>query len=268
MGFGKFFILNVRIDAVTLEEAVSRVLSWTQESGPRMVFFREIASLALVAESSELRELHDIADMVTPDGAPLAWIGRFLGYGRHVERVCGADLLEATCKASEATGKTHYFYGGQPGVAEEMKRQLLIRYPNLKIVGTMCPPMRDITRGLNLSEAQLEEINVIKAKAPDFIWVGISSPKQEYWISAAAPLVGAGVFFGVGAGFNFISGKVPRAPAWMRNIGLEWLHRLLSEPRRLWRRYLLIGPSLLLRILWKWAQGAQPMRRVLPHSKS
>jgi N-acetylglucosaminyldiphosphoundecaprenol N-acetyl-beta-D-mannosaminyltransferase len=181
--------------------------------------------------------------MVVPDGTPLVWIGRWRGYGRRIGRVAGADLVDAVCAASVSGGLTHYFYGGKPGVAAEMARRLSERHPGLLVAGVFSPPMREIGPDLCITDDMRAELDAIRRSGADFIWIGLSSPKQDYLAIQAAPLVGRGVFFAVGAAFDFHSGAVRRAPGWMRNNGLEWLHRLWSEPRRLWRRYLVLVPQ-------------------------
>lgn len=193
-------------------------------------------------DEKRLADLHDCADLVVADGTPLVWVARLRGCGQEIGRIPGADLVDAVCKQSLKTGQSHFFFGGKPGVANKMAQRLSERYPGLKVAGTYSPPMRNIGPNYELDDAALAEIEQIRNSDADFIWVGISSPKQEYWMMKAAPLLGRGVFFGVGAAFDFHSGAIQRAPGWMRNNGLEWAHRLMSEPARLWRRYLIVAP--------------------------
>lgn len=199
-------------------------------------------------DETRLAELHERADLVVADGTPLVWIARMRGCGKDIGRVAGADIVDAVCDTSQSTGQSHYFFGGKPGVAEAMAARLCARYPKLKIAGTYSPPMREIGPNFEFDAEALIEMDRIKEVRPDYIWVGISSPKQEYWMMKAAPLLEHGVFFGVGAAFDFHSGTVKRAPRWLRDHGLEWLHRLISEPSRLWRRYLILGPRFLLMV--------------------
>jgi len=236
-------VLGVPVSLVTLSRATEAVVGWGSGERPRTVFVREVPSLMLALGTPELRRLHDQADLIVPDGMPLVWVGHLQGHGAEIGRVAGADLMDAVCAASTVTGQSHFFYGGNVGVAEEAARRLRERHPGLVVAGTFSPPMRDIGPDFNLDPVCTTEIERIAASGADFIWVGISSPKQEYWMMQAAPVIGRGVFFGVGAAFDFHSGAVKRAPPWMRNNGLEWLHRLLSEPRRLWRRYLILAPK-------------------------
>lgn len=239
-------ILGVPVHLVDLKEAVRRINAFARDDRGHTVFVRDVASLMLAVDNPDLRALHDGASLVVPDGAPLVLAGRLEGHGETIGRVPGADLVDAVCQASLRTGQSHFFFGGKPGVAEQMVERLQARHPGLRVAGTYSPPMRDIDADYRFDNQALAEIDIIRAANPDFIWVGISSPKQEYWMSQAAPLLGRGVCLGVGAAFDFHSGQVQRAPAWMRNNGLEWLHRLISEPRRLWRRYLVLAPRFVL----------------------
>jgi N-acetylglucosaminyldiphosphoundecaprenol N-acetyl-beta-D-mannosaminyltransferase len=245
-GARRMSVLGVPVSLVNLPRAVDLVVGWARSAPARTVFVREVPSLMAAVDTPALNRLHDHADLIVPDGMPLVWVGRAKGHGTEIGRVAGADLMDAVCAASLATGQSHYFFGGKPGVAEKAASTLAERHKGLVIAGTYSPPMRDIGPDFRLSDDGLAEVEAIRASGADFIWVGISSPKQEYWMMQAAPLVGRGVFFGVGAAFDFHSGAVQRAPGWMRNNGLEWLHRLISEPRRLWRRYLILAP----RFVW------------------
>jgi N-acetylglucosaminyldiphosphoundecaprenol N-acetyl-beta-D-mannosaminyltransferase len=241
-------ILGVPIDIVSLSSAVPIVMSWLGEKKPKIVFFRDVASLMLASENVELLRRHFDADLVCPDGMPLVWLGKYRGFGNKIGRTYGPDMLEELCKATQSTEHSHYFYGGKTGVAKLLIENLRLRYPNLKIAGYFSPPMRAIDNNFELSEECMIEIEAIKAVKPDFVWVGISSPKQEYWISKVAPHFEKSIFLGVGAAFDFHSGTVKQAPLWMQRNGLEWLHRLYSEPKRLWRRYLILAPLFLIKL--------------------
>lgn len=235
-------ILGVPISLIDLCRAASLVSLWAVEDRPRTVFVREVASLMAAVNEPRLADLHETADLVVADGTPLVWVARLLHRGNEIGRVPGSDLVDAVCMQSLTTGQSHYFFGGKPGIAEEMATRLRERYVGLKVVGTYSPPMRPIGPDFDLDAEAIAEIQRIREARADFIWVGISSPKQEYWMMKAAPLLGRGVLLGVGAAFDFQSGAVKRAPRWMRDNGLEWAHRLFSEPRRLWRRYLILAP--------------------------
>ena len=241
-------ILGIPVSVINLAGATDLVMNWAAHEGSRTVFVREVASLMAAVNDKRLAELHEEADLIVADGAPLVWVARMRGAGRGIKRAPGADLVDAVCRSSLATGQSHYFFGGKPGVADEMVARLKSRYPGLKVVGTYSPPIRAIGPNFELDNDTKREIEQIREAEPDFVWVGISSPKQEYWMMKAAPLLGHGVLFGVGAAFDFHSGAVKRAPRWMRNNGLEWAHRLISEPRRLWRRYLVLAPQFCMKV--------------------
>ena len=146
------------------------------------------------------------------------------------------------CEQGLRRGWRHYFYGGAEGVATELVRRLELRFSTLAVAGTQSPPFRKLTQSeLDHSLAH------ISAARPDIVWVGLGCPKQEIWMREHAKKIEGAVVIGVGAAFDFHSGKIARAPSWMRRMGLEWLHRLVSEPARLWRRYLVLGPQFLLR---------------------
>jgi N-acetylglucosaminyldiphosphoundecaprenol N-acetyl-beta-D-mannosaminyltransferase len=200
-------------------------------------------------------QMHETADLVLADGTPLTWISRLRGV--RVGRVPGTDLIDAVCHASAGTGLKHYFFGGAPGVATRMAEALKAKYPGLEVAGCYSPPMRSLAPGAALSEEERAEIADIAATGADFIWVGISTPKQETWITQATQLLPHGVCFGVGAAFDFHTGRVKRAPLWMQRNGLEWFHRLLSDPKRLWRRYLILAPKFVL------LSAAEEVNRIL-----
>lgn len=239
-------ILGVPVSIVNMRSAVTTILKRTRDDCASFVFVREVPSLIATIEDERLVALHEEALLVVPDGMPLVWAARLRGINDQIGRVSGADLMVSLCEASVEVGKTHYFFGGQPGVAEQVADAMRARFPGLKVAGTYTPPFRNIAPGYDLDEEARAELQEIRAAAPDFIWVGISSPKQEVWMSVAAPHLAHGVLIGVGAAFDFHSGRVKRAPLWMQRSGLEWLHRLASEPRRLWRRYLVAGSKYVL----------------------
>lgn len=182
------------------------------------------------------------AFLCTPDGMPMVWMGRLQGHPS-IERVYGPDLMLNVCAHSPAAGFTHFFYGGKPGVADLLAETLRGRFPGLNVVGTYCPPFRA------LNEAELQELQtIIRTARPDFLWVGLSTPKQEKFMAEFMPLLPeAKIFLGVGAAFDLVTGELKQAPRWMQRTGLEWFYRLTQEPKRLWKRYLLNNPLFLAR---------------------
>ncbi|MDG4720122.1 MULTISPECIES: WecB/TagA/CpsF family glycosyltransferase [Thalassospira] len=261
-------ILGISVSVVNMAHAVTTFIEWARTGKARKVFVRDVASLMLAVKEPRLQALHENADMVTPDGMPLAWIGKLRGYGRKIGRVSGADIVDAVCAASLKTGQTHYFYGGQEGVAERMAANLAHKYPGLKVAGTFSPPWREIGPASELTDEIRNELDAIRASGADFVWIGLSSPKQDYFISKAAPYSGRGVFFAVGAAFDFHSGNVKRAPVWMQKLGLECIHRLFSDPKRLWRRYILLAPKFIWLIALENLDQGKASRNKLPQIRS
>ena len=155
-----------------------------------------------------------------------------------MDRVYGPDLMLNLCEHGVGEGFTHFFYGGNPGVADDLKRTLENRFPGLRVVGTYCPPFRP------LNAAEREELRtVVDEWQPDFFWVGLSTPKQEKFMAESLPVLRAAkIFLGVGAAFDMHTGRVRQAPRWMQRSGLEWFYRLTQEPKRLARRYLVNNP--------------------------
>jgi N-acetylglucosaminyldiphosphoundecaprenol N-acetyl-beta-D-mannosaminyltransferase len=187
--------------------------------------------------NEQLRDIHNRAGLVTPDGMPLVWLSRLLGK-RRTERVYGPDLLRELTAISALRGYRQFYYGGTDGVAEKLKLVLTNAYPGLQVAGTFSPPFRELTR--EEDDAAVETIN---AGRPDIVWVGLSTPKQEFWMASHLGRIEAPAMIGVGAAFDFLAGTKHQAPFWMQRNGLEWLFRLCSEPRRLWRRYAYIVPA-------------------------
>ena len=231
-----FRVVGVRVDAVQLPEAVGRIKRWidNREYGKYVA----VTGMHGVAESRQdprFREILNQAALVVPDGMPLVWLGRWHGHSLR-RRVTGSELMLAFCRETGSQPR-HFFYGGAPGVAEDLARQLHEQF-NITVAGTYTPPFRP------LSEAEEADLTShVHAAAPDILWVGLSTPKQERWMSDHHLKLKVPVILGVGAAFDMNSGRLKRAPAWMRESGLEWFYRLLSEPRRLWRRYLVTIPQ-------------------------
>jgi N-acetylglucosaminyldiphosphoundecaprenol N-acetyl-beta-D-mannosaminyltransferase len=153
-------------------------------------------------------------------------------------------LMERFCAETVGNGYRHFFLGGAPGVAADLAARFAARFPGLQVAGHWSPPFRPLTAG-----EDAEMVSQLNAAKPDVIWVGLGAPKQERWMFEHRDLLSAPVLVGVGAAFDFHTGRVAQAPVWMREHGLEWLFRLSREPRRLWRRYLVYGPHFLALVL-------------------
>jgi N-acetylglucosaminyldiphosphoundecaprenol N-acetyl-beta-D-mannosaminyltransferase len=234
----RFVVLGVPVDAVQIPEVIGKMEQWIsrRDSGRYIA----VTNTHVVVEAERDRSYKQTlvcADLVVPDGMPLVWIGRRNGFDMP-QRVYGPDLFEAFCRETHEKGYTHFFYGGAPGTPEEVARVLKGRYPGLRVVGTYSPPFRPMTR-----EEDAQTVAMINRAAPDVLWVGLGCPKQERWMHEHQSRLAVPVMLGVGAAFDFLSGRTPQAPRWIRDHGLEWLYRLCKEPRRLWRRYLVSNSS-------------------------
>jgi N-acetylglucosaminyldiphosphoundecaprenol N-acetyl-beta-D-mannosaminyltransferase len=239
----RFNVLGTGVSALSLAQARDLVVAARSRKQLGYVCCATAYNVNLARSCAEFRRQYNGSYLTTPDGMPLVWLGRWHGH-RHVTRVYGPDLLAAVCDAGRDVGLRHFFYGGQPGVAERLRDSLLTRFPGLQVVGTFTPPFRELT-----APEQAELRTRVAAAQPNVIWVGLSSPTQERFMATHGPALDAGLLVGVGAAFDFLSGRVPQAPRWMQRSGLEWLHRLATDPRRLWRRYLLHNPMFVLRTL-------------------
>lgn len=231
-------VLGIPITVTNLAGASQSIYDWSADDRGRFICVRDVHGIMQARSDPRLIALHREAAMVTPDGMPLVWIGRRRGFP--VERTCGPDLMEHVLHLSVESGLCHYFYGGKPGVAERLASVFQAKYTGLTVVGGESPPFA------TPSEEELAGVAArIRNSGADVVWIGLSTPKQELLMQRLAPLVSA-TLIGVGAAFDFHTGAVRRAPKWMQRSGLEWSFRLLSEPRRLWRRYLVMAPQFLI----------------------
>ena len=236
-------ILGVRVSAINMEQALETIEGWIVRNEPHYVCVSNIHGLIESQRDESLRRIHNAAGLVTPDGMPLVWLIRLKGFD-HVERVYGPDLMLALCERSTLKGYRHFLYGGEEGVPERLADNLRRSFPNLQVAGSCSPPFRALT-----SEEDERMVQMINQTNPHIVWVGLSTPKQERWMADHVHRLTAPVLIGVGAAFDFHSGRKRQAPHWMQRAGLEWLFRLASEPRRLWRRYLFNNPLFILLVL-------------------
>jgi N-acetylglucosaminyldiphosphoundecaprenol N-acetyl-beta-D-mannosaminyltransferase len=234
-------VLGVGVSAITMADALATIDRWIATRAPQYVCVTGVHGVMESQVDPSLREIHNHAGLVTPDGMPLVWLSWLRGH-HHVQRVYGPDLMLACCEASIKKGYRHFFYGGGPGVAERLAKRLGERFDGLQVVGTWTPPFRDLTAAEE--EALFDRIASLR---PDIMWVGLSTPKQERWMARYVGRLPVPVLIGVGAAFDMHAGLKPQAPRWIQRSGLEWLFRLATEPRRLWRRYLTNNP----RFVWR-----------------
>jgi len=235
-------VLGVGISAINLDSAVALIGQALEERERGYVCVTGVHGVTEARSDPAFRAILNDAFLNTPDGMPMVWVGKMCGF-RQMGRVYGPDLMLEVCGRTCARGRTHFLYGGAPGVAQELKLRLEQKVPGLRIVGALTPPFRPLTAA---EEADLTER--LKALRPDVFWVGLSTPKQEKFMAQYWQRLEATLFFGVGAAFDFHAGRLRQAPRWMQRSGLEWLFRLACEPRRLSRRYLRNNPLFLARL--------------------
>lgn len=225
-------VLRSRIDALTWDGAMSSIFQWAKARQSRYVCLCNVHGVVTALAQSKLRKAINGADMATPDGKPIAFALALQGFQRQ-PRISGPDLMLKCCERAAESGVSVFLYGGTPENLTALVDKLKRSYPELKIADAYAPPFRQLSR-----EEDDEVIRMINASGAGLVFVGLGCPKQELWMAKHKGRIHA-VMLGVGAAFDFHSGKVRRAPHWMQNLGLEWLSRLLSEPKRLWRRYLI-----------------------------
>ncbi len=235
-------VLGVGVSAINLDLAVTAVIRALERKSKGFVCVTGVHGVSEAQSDPAFRRILNDAFLNTPDGMPMVWVGRAQGF-RDMRRVYGPDLMLRICELSAPRGFTHFLYGGAPGVAEQLKGELERRFPGLRIVGTYTPPFRPLN-----SEEEAALVKLVGQARPDILWVGLSTPKQEKFMAQYAERLAATLFFGVGAAFDFHTGRVRQAPRWMQRSGLEWLFRLISEPRRLWKRYFKNNPLFVARV--------------------
>jgi len=232
-------VLGIRVSALGFAATRDAIVGTRGQLHRGYICLGTAHGFTLAQSDPVLKGIYNDAWLTTPDGMPLVWLGP-----RGTDRVYGPDMLLAVCDAGRVHGLRHYFYGGAPGVAETLARKLIARYPGLDVAGTHSPPYRALTS--NEFDAFRAEIARLR---PDVIWIGLGTPKQEVFMAAHAPQLPAAVLIGVGAAFDFHSGRIRQAPRWLQRSGLEWLFRLGTEPRRLAARYLVANPLFVLHVL-------------------
>lgn len=223
-------VLGSRIDSLSWDAALTRLLRWARARSSRSVTICNVHVVVSAARDAKYREVINTSDMATPDGAPVAWMLRRQGFVGQ-PRLSGPDLMWRLCERCAEEDLSVYCYGSSEPTLALLRQHLAAAFPNLKL--TMeSPPFRELT-----AEEDAATVARINDSGAGIVFVGLGCPKQERWMATHRGRVNA-VMIGVGAAFDFHAGTVKRAPSWMRNCGLEWLHRFLSEPRRLWKRYL------------------------------
>ena len=247
-------VLGVGISATSYEQVLLLCRRWVDRKrglngGPgglrsqapgRAVFVCTVHSVMTGVFEPEFKDLLNSADLATPDGMPLAWALRSFGV-REQGRVYGPDLMLEICRQAQRLGHRIFLYGGREQTMPRLLEHLKRMFPQLTIAGTYCPPFRPLRQDEDQATVEL-----IQNSAADIVFVGIGAPRQERWIAEHRNRLPGVVMVGVGAAFDFHAGERRQAPRWMQQAGLEWFFRLLIEPRRLWKRYVVLNPLFLL----------------------
>jgi N-acetylglucosaminyldiphosphoundecaprenol N-acetyl-beta-D-mannosaminyltransferase len=244
-GLGRFPVLGVGVHAVDLRAARDIVLGWVATGERRYACLAAVHGIMECRRDPALRTVYNAAGLCLPDGMPLAWVGRL--QKRRVGRVYGPDLTLALCERAAALGHAVYFHGGAEGVAEALAREMSRRFPGLSVAGFDSPPFRPLTPAED--DLLVARINGCR---PDIVFVGLGCPKQERWMAEHRDRLLAPALLGVGAAFDFHTGRLAQAPRAWQSLGLEWLFRLLHEPRRLWYRYLVYNPLFVALMALQW----------------
>ena len=242
----RFKVLAAQVSAVRPDIVVQEVLRMVSAREHGYVNVCTVHTMLECVNDPRMAAIVNGSSMAVPDGMPLVWLGRQAFPDAGVQRCYGPDLMLAVCEVGLATGLRHCLYGGAPDVLALLEQNLKTKFPGLAVVERISPPFRELTE---LEKQQMADR--INSAWPDVVWVGLGTPKQDLWMGEFREKLEAPVLIAVGAAFNFHAGRLPQAPRWMQRAGLEWLYRLLREPRRLWRRYLVGNPRFLW-LLWRY----------------
>ena len=223
-------ILGVNIAVTNMKSVIYYLTKNLEKLRGEYVCVSNVHTTVMAYNDESYRTVQNSAVIAVPDGKPLSLVCRVRGY-KNAQRVAGPDLMPEILRISEKEGYTHYFYGSTQQTLDALEKNLRAKYPKLQIVGTYSPPFRKLT-----DEEDAKVIEEINAAKPDFVWVGLGAPKQERWMYEHRGKINA-VMLGVGAAFDFHAGTAKRAPKWMQECYLEWLYRLIQDPRRLLKRY-------------------------------
>ena len=254
-------ILGIGIDAVNMQQALEKIGQELEHGRKGYICLAGVHGVMEAQRRPEVANALAGAALVAPDGMPTVWVGHHQGYGQ-MERVTGPDLMLEIMKHEEFRSYTHFFCGGKEGVAEELREQITARLPFVRIVGTYTPPFAPMS-----AEQEEELIAQVDRLKPDMIWIGISTPKQELFMQRYLPLLNTTLMFGVGAAFDFHTGRIADCAEWIKRCGFQWFHRLLQDPKHLWRRYLRNNPSFLFLIALQLTglRSYPPQMSLRPH---
>jgi len=235
-------VLGVGVHAVDMAGSIDSIATAIEYGRKAYVCLCSVHGIMEAQRDPEFANILDRAMLTAPDGMPLVWLGRLQGFTA-MRRVFGPDLMQEVVSFSLYRRWTHFLYGGAPGLGRDLSRVLQTRFPGVRIVGTYEPPFRPL-----LDEEKADLVRRVQQATPDIIWVGLSTPKQEHFMAEYLPRLDCRIMIGVGAAFDYHTGRLKDSPAWVKQCGMQWAHRLLQEPSRLWRRYLRNNPAFLYRV--------------------
>lgn len=234
-------MLGASIDPLFWDDAIRQIKTWSVARESRYVCICNVHSVITTSSDPEFKMAINSADMATPDGAPVAWALRQMGFPAQ-ERINGPDLMWRYLREAERLGQTVFFYGSTDATLQKLRASIAAAFPRLQVGGLHSPPFRGLT-----AQEDEAEVDLIKRSGAHVVFVGLGCPKQEKWMAAHRGRIDA-VMIGVGAAFDYHSGMIKRAPLWWQHNGLEWLYRLGSNPRRLLMRYLVTNTLFVLGI--------------------
>ena len=244
-------VLGIQVSAINMKSGVDLADRWIAEGHPGYVCVTGVHGVMEAQKDLDFFNILNRAAINTPDGMPMSWVGHLQGHAE-MDRVFGPDFMSKLCELSVSRGYRHFLYGGQPGIAEQLRDVLETRYPGLQIVGTFTPPFRSLNA--IEEEALLAQVHASK---PHILWVGLSTPKQERFMAQYVDRLQVPLLAGVGAAFDYHTGRIRDCAPWIKRAGLQWLHRLMQDPKRLWRRYLSNNPA----FVWKITLQMLKLRR-------
>jgi N-acetylglucosaminyldiphosphoundecaprenol N-acetyl-beta-D-mannosaminyltransferase len=245
------YVLDSHIDAIGWGEVIPRIAAWAGERQSRFVTLCNVHSVVTASQDAGFNKVIAQADLALPDGAPVAWALRREGFPGQ-QRINGPDLMWRYLATAETMGQSVFFYGSSQNTLDRLASRIKAAYPRLKIAGMVSPPFRDLS-----AEEDQADVDMINASGANVVFVGLGCPKQEAWMASHRGRI-KGVMLGVGAAFDYHAGTIQRAPVWMQKTGLEWLHRLASEPRRLAKRYAVTNSVFVYRMAKSMLLGHQP----------
>jgi len=248
-------LLETFVDAMSVSDALTKASNWTGQSRGRYICFCNVHSLVTATVRPDLAQMLNDADLVLPDGSPVAWTLRLLGFEAQ-KRVSGPDFMWEYCALVQERRKSIFLYGNRSATLDKLRSVMRDAFPNLHVAGWHSPPFRP------LSAVEDEEVvKKINGSGADVVFVSLGCPKQEIWMAVHRTRINA-VMLGVGAAFDYHAGSVRRAPPWVQDAGFEWLHRLIHEPRRLWKRYLIANS------IFMWRASADVLNHARHHGWS